>query len=137
MQQIWNELHQLCQQAKANGEVPVAAMVVRGGEIIASAHNQVEKLKNPTAHAEMLAMQLAVNILGVKFLDDCDLYVTLEPCAMCAGAISHFRIRRLYFAAYSVKPPLMDLLSNTEIYGGIQETRFADILSDFFANKRQ
>jgi tRNA(adenine34) deaminase len=146
MQQIWNELHKLCQKASTIGEVPVAAAVVRSGEIIASAHNEVEMQKNPAAHAEMLAMQRATAIIGNKFLNDCDLYVTLEPCAMCAGAIAHFRVRRLYFAAYDTKAGAAEsgvaLLHhpschhNIEIYGGIQETRFSTLLSDFFRNKR-
>jgi|688.fasta_scaffold667352_2 tRNA(adenine34) deaminase len=146
MQTIWNELHALCQQAARLGEVPVAAAMVRQNEIIAIAHNEVEAQKNPASHAEMLAMQRATAILGNKFLHDCDLYVTLEPCAMCAGAIAHFRVRRLYFAAYDHKAGAAEsgiaLLHHPnchhkcEIYGGIQETRFSTLLSNFFTQKR-
>ncbi len=132
--QIWNELFELCAVAATLGEVPVASAVVRGGEIIASAHNEVEAQKNPAAHAEMLAMQRATNILNNKFLNDCDLYVTLQPCSMCLGAIAHFRVRRLYFASYAHQQTPHHYAFET--YGGIQETRFTALLSDFFQQKR-
>ena len=85
--------------AFATGEVPVGAVVVQGGQILARAHNRVETDRDPTAHAEILAIRAAAKALGTPRLVDCDLYVTLEPCAMCAGAISFARIRKLVFAA--------------------------------------
>ena len=85
--------------AAAAGEVPVGAVVIRNGAVLARAHNLVETTHDPTAHAEILAIRAAAKTLGMPRLVDCDLYVTLEPCAMCAGAISFARIRKLVFAA--------------------------------------
>ena len=93
----------LARTARRNGEVPVGAVIVRHGLIIASAHNAPRALKDPTAHAEILAIREAARVLGSERLEDCDLYVTLEPCAMCAAAISLARIRRLYYAARDQK----------------------------------
>ncbi|MEZ5690469.1 MAG: nucleoside deaminase [Rickettsiales bacterium] len=130
-----------------NGEVPVGAVIVRSGTIIASAHNKVEKDNDPTAHAEMLAIRAACEILGTARLNDCDLYVTLEPCAMCAQAISFARIRRLYFGAYDVKGGGVEngariFAQSTchhkpEIYGGIDETRCGELLKAFFRDRRE
>ena len=90
---------ELARQAAHAGEVPVGAVVVKGGEVVGEAHNAPRSLKDPTAHAEMLAIRRASEKLGAERLEGCDLYVTLEPCAMCAGAIAHARIARLYYAA--------------------------------------
>jgi tRNA(adenine34) deaminase len=133
--------------AAARGEVPVGAVLVDSvGEIVAAAGNRVEGDCDPTAHAEMLVLRAAVRSLGEKRLAECDLWVTLEPCAMCAGAIGLARLRRLYFAAYDPKtgavehgPRLFDRLEanhRPEIYGGIDEARAARLLRDFFRNRR-
>ncbi|CUW38195.1 tRNA-specific adenosine deaminase [Magnetospirillum sp. XM-1] len=132
--------------AGARGEVPVGTVVVRDGEVIARAGNRVEELGDPTAHAEMLALRAATTLLGDKRLDDCDLYVTLEPCPMCAAAISLARIRRLYFGAYDPKgggvehgAKVFDHATchhRPEIYGGLEESRSADLLRAFFAERR-
>jgi tRNA(adenine34) deaminase len=128
------------------GEVPVGAVVVRAGEIIASAHNLTETDKDPTAHAEILAIRAATAALGDARLTDCDLYVTLEPCAMCAAAISHARIRRVYFGAFDPKGGAVEhgprwfqqptCLHRPEVYGGIEEAAAAALLKDFFAARR-
>jgi tRNA(Arg) A34 adenosine deaminase TadA len=141
-QNIWDRLYVLAKTGQARGEVPVAAAIMRGGEVIALAHNEVERAVNPCAHAEMLVLQAACAQLNTKFLQECDLYVTLEPCAMCAGAIAHSRLRRLYFAAYDVKAGAVEsgvrLLHQPtchhrpEIYGGLQEARFAALMTEFF-----
>jgi len=136
----------LAKKAAENGEVPVGALVVCDGEIIASAHNLVEKNTDPTAHAEILAIRAAAEILNSARLKTCDLYVTLEPCAMCAAAISLARIKRLYFGAYDEKGGGVEngarVFSHStchhkpEIYGGIAEIECAKLLKDFFADKR-
>ena len=132
--------------AGARGEAPVGAAVARGGEIIASAGNQTFADSDPTAHAEMLALRAAAAKLGNARLVDCDLYCTLEPCAMCAGAISHARIRRLYYAAPDPKGGAVDhgprLFSQPtchhapEVYGGIGESEAAAMLRGFFEARR-
>jgi tRNA(adenine34) deaminase len=136
----------LAKKAAVGGEVPVGAVVVRDGKIISSAHNLVENGKDPTAHAEIVAIRSACQILQTTRLVDCDLYVTLEPCAMCAQAISFARIRRLYFGAYDEKGGGVEngariFSQNTchhkpEIYGGIFENECAELLKNFFAQKR-
>ena len=93
----------LAQKAFAHDDVPIGAVIVRDGKIIARGENRVQKSKNPTLHAEVVAINRACKKLGTKFLDDCDIYVSLEPCAMCATAISFARIRNIYFAATDVK----------------------------------
>jgi tRNA(adenine34) deaminase len=128
------------------GEVPVGAVVVRGDEILAIAHNLTETQHDPTAHAEILAIRAAAKKTGAARLPDCDLYVTLEPCAMCAAAISFARIRRVYFGAFDVKgggvengPRFFSQPTchhRPEVYGGIEETQAAQILKDFFKDKR-
>lgn len=133
-------------QAAAEGEVPVGAVLVRDGEILFRAHNRVEAENDPTAHAELLAIREACRIAGEPRLPDCDLYVTLEPCAMCAQAISMARIRRLYFAAYDPKGGAVEhgprLFTQPtchhapEIYGGIGEREAADLLRGFFRDRR-
>ena len=90
-------------RAKNHEDVPIGAVIVRNGEIIARGENMVQKRKNPTLHAEIVAISRACKKLGAKFLDDCDIYVTLEPCAMCATAISLARIRNVYYAAPDIK----------------------------------
>ncbi len=133
-------------QAERRGEVPIGAALARGGEVIASAGNRTREDADPTAHAEMLAIREAARTIGSARLVDCDLYVTLEPCAMCAGAISHARLRRLYFAAPDPKGGAVEhgprffsqptCLHAPEIYGGIRESEAAALLRDFFQGKR-
>ncbi|HEY1943829.1 MAG TPA: nucleoside deaminase [Roseiarcus sp.] len=133
-------------EAERRGEVPIGAALARGGEVIASAGNRTREDADPTAHAEMLALREAARAIGSARLIDCDLYVTLEPCAMCAGAISHARLRRLYFAAPDPKGGAVEhgprffsqptCLHAPEVYGGIRETEAAAMLRDFFAGKR-
>jgi tRNA(Arg) A34 adenosine deaminase TadA len=133
--------------AAARGEVPVGAAVVdSAGAVVAAAGNQVEALGDPAAHAELLALRAAAAALGAARLVDCDLYVTLEPCPMCAGAIALYRVRRLYFAAYDPKggavehgPRLFDQPTchhRPEIYGGLRESEAAALLQDFFRARR-
>lgn len=134
------------QKAYEAGEVPVGAVVVREGRIIARAYNQVELLKDATAHAEMLALTQAEAAVGDWRLTDCDLFVTKEPCAMCAGAIVHVRLRRLIFgcadqragAAGSVFNLLQlpSLNHRCEITSGVLENECAAILQDFFRKRR-
>lgn len=137
------------EHAAERGEVPVGAVLVRAGtgEVVASAGNRVEELKDPTAHAELLVLRAAGKRLGTPRLTDCDLYVTLEPCAMCATAASFARLRRLYFGAYDPKggaiehgPRLFEqatLHHRLEVYGGIEEARAAELLQRFFRRLRK
>ena len=128
------------------GEVPVGAVVTMGGETIAAAANRMRRGSDPTAHAEMEALREAARVLGTSRLDECDLWVTLEPCAMCAGAIALSRVRRLYFAAPDPKggavlhgPRLFGLPTchhAPEVYPGIGEEEAARLLRDFFRNRR-
>jgi tRNA(Arg) A34 adenosine deaminase TadA len=133
--------------AQARGEVPIGAVVVDGtGQILARAGNRTRELNDPTAHAEMLAIRAACAAIGSERLTGADLYVTLEPCPMCATAISFARIRRLYFAAPDSKgggiehgPRIFNQPTchhAPEVYGGIEETRAADLLRAFFAGRR-
>ena len=133
--------------AADRGEVPVGAVVVdANGSILARAGNRTLELRDPTAHAEVLALRAAAAALGSERLSDCDLYVTLEPCAMCAGAISFARIRRLYFGASDPKGGAVEhgplFFSQPtchhapEIYGGIGETAASSLRRDFFAARR-
>jgi tRNA(Arg) A34 adenosine deaminase TadA len=132
--------------AALRGEVPVGAVVVREGMILASAGNRTLELKDPTAHAEMLALRLACEAIGSERLIGCDLYVTLEPCPMCAAAISFSRIRRLYFGAGDPKGGAVEngvrlYESPTchhapEVYGGLREIEAAALLRDFFRERR-
>lgn len=132
--------------AAAAGEVPVGAAVVRDGVILAVAHNRPRELHDPTAHAEILAIRAACATLGTERLVGCDLYVTLEPCPMCAGAISFARIRRLYYGAADPKgggvehgPRVFDQPTChhvPEVYGGFREREAADLLRAFFAQRR-
>jgi tRNA(adenine34) deaminase len=132
------------ERAGERGEVPVGAVVVeaRTGAVLASAGNRVEELGDPTAHAEMLALRAAAERQGAPRLVDCDLYVTLEPCPMCAAAIAFARIRRLYFGAGDPKgggvehgPRIFSQPTchhRPEIYGGLDEARAAALLKRFF-----
>jgi len=133
--------------AGARGEIPVGAVVSdAAGNIWAARGNEVELLDNPSAHAEFLALQQAAAARGAKYLSDCTLTVTLEPCAMCAGAIAAFRVKKLVFAAYDPKSgavehgPLVFAHATThhkpEILGGIRELEAAALLKDFFAGLR-
>lgn len=132
--------------AALRGEVPVGAVVVKDGEIIARAGNRVEERSDPTAHAEVLAIRQAGDILGSPRLIDCDLYVTLEPCPMCAAAISFARIRRLYYGAYDPKGGAVDhgprLFQQAichhapEVIGGMEERRASEMLKGFFTSRR-
>ena len=136
----------LARTARRNGEVPVGAVIVRHGLIIASAHNAPRALKDPTAHAEILAIREAARVLGSERLEDCDLYVTLEPCAMCAAAISLARIRRLYYAARDQKGGAVESGPRffnqptchhaPDVYSGLAEEEAASLLRDFFSKLR-
>src|SRR5262249_12814088 len=128
------------------GEVPVGCVLVRDNAVIAGAGNRTLRDRDPTAHAEMLAIRAAAAALGSERLTDCDLYVTLEPCAMCAAAISFARIRRLYFGAVDPKGGAVEhgvkffaaatCHHRPEVYGGIGEQEAASLLRDFFAARR-
>ncbi len=136
-------------QARAGGEtgeVPVGAVVVKDGAVIAAAHNAPRGLADPTAHAEMLAIRAAAQALGSERLEHCELWVTLEPCAMCAGAIAHARIARLYYGASDAKGGAVEhgarvfeqdqCLHRPEVYPGIGEEEAAELLREFFRERR-
>jgi tRNA(adenine34) deaminase len=144
-----NFMEEALKQAKIafeKDEVPVGAVIVENGKIIATSHNQNLILKDPTAHAEILVMRKAANIKDSARLDGCDLYVTLEPCAMCASAIALARIRRIYYAASDIKFGAVEngarIFSSTschhkpEIYSGISEEESKELMQSFFRNKR-
>jgi tRNA(Arg) A34 adenosine deaminase TadA len=132
--------------AAARGEVPVGAVIVRDGVVIARAGNRTLADHDPTAHAEILAIRAACTALGSERLPGCDLYVTLEPCPMCAGAIAFARIRRLYFGAADPKGGAVEngvrlyadptCHHRPEVYGGLQESASAELLRDFFRERR-
>lgn len=132
--------------AAAAGEVPIGAVVVKDGEVIAEAHNAPRGLHDPTAHAEILAIRRAAEVLGDERLTGCELWVTLEPCAMCAGAIAHARIARLYYAASDPKGGAVEqgarvfdhpqCLHRPEVYTGIGEEEAAELLRTFFRERR-
>ncbi|HYE27758.1 MAG TPA: nucleoside deaminase [Allosphingosinicella sp.] len=132
--------------AAAEGEVPVGAVVTRAGALVATGRNRMRCDNDPTAHAEMVAMRAAAAALGVPRLDGCDLWVTLEPCAMCAGAMALARIGRLYFAAADPKggailhgPRLFDQPTchhAPDVYSGIGEDEAGDMLKAFFRERR-
>jgi tRNA(adenine34) deaminase len=132
--------------AAARGEVPVGCVIVADGAIVARAGNRTLADRDPTAHAELLAIRAAAEALGSERLTSCDLYVTLEPCAMCAAAMSFARIRRLYYGAADPKGGAVDngvrfFASPTchhrpEVYGGISEADAAALLKDFFKARR-
>ncbi len=132
--------------AGARGEVPVGCVIVRNGEVVARAGNRTLADKDPTGHAELIAIRDAAAVLGSERLTDCDLYVTLEPCTMCAAAMSFARVRRLYFGASDAKGGAIEngvrfFASATchhrpEVYGGIGESECAALLKDFFQARR-
>ncbi len=135
------------ERAGERGEVPVGAVLVdAGGAVLASAGNRTEERADPTAHAEMLVLRDAAAQRGRPRLEDCDLYVTLEPCAMCAAAITFARVRRLYFGAYDPKGGAVEhgprffqqptCHHRPEIYGGIDEARAGELLRRFFQERR-
>ena len=138
---------ELASAAAQAGEVPVGAVITDSyGAIVATAENRMRRDNNALAHAELLVINAALQATGQSRLTDCDLWVTLEPCAMCAGAISHVRLRRLYFAAYDQKGGAVEhgpCLFNQptthhkiEIYGGIQQSASKQLLTVFFENQR-
>jgi tRNA(adenine34) deaminase len=128
------------------GEVPIGAVIVKDGRVIAEAHNAPRTDHDPTAHAEILAIRRAARALGDERLTDCELWVTLEPCAMCAGAIAHARIARLYYAASDPKGGAVEhgarvfeqpqCLHRPEVYAGIGEAEAAELLRGFFRERR-
>lgn len=132
-------------KAFERSSVPVGAVVVSGNTIISGAGNEICKSHDPTAHAEILAIRRAASKLGTQFLCECDIYVTLEPCTMCAQAISLARLRRLYFGAYDKKYGAVihgcrifeKALHKPEIIGGVSETQCSEILELFFEQRRE
>jgi tRNA(adenine34) deaminase len=137
---------ELAQEAARAGEVPIGAVVVKDGEVLGEAHNAPRELADPTAHAEILALRRAAAKLGNERLEGCELWVTLEPCAMCAGAISHARVARLYYGAPDPKGGAVEhgarvfeqpqCLHRPEIYAGIGEEPAAALLREFFRARR-
>ena len=130
------------QRAAAEDEVPIGAVIVCQGRIIAKGHNMTERLNDPTAHAEMIAITAATEAVGGKYLNDCTLYVTVEPCPMCAGALAWSQIGKVVYGASDPKrgfskfsPSLMH--PKTEIVSGIMADECSSIVSDFFQNKRR
>jgi tRNA(adenine34) deaminase len=134
------------EKAQDSGEVPIGCVIVRGSEVIATAGNRTLTDRDPTAHAEILAIRQAAERIGTERLVDCDLYVTLEPCTMCAGAISFARIRRLYYGAADPKGGAVDsgvhfFASPTchhtpEVYSAVGESEAASLLREFFKARR-
>ncbi|MBS9477387.1 nucleoside deaminase [Ancylobacter radicis] len=132
--------------AAARGEVPVGAVIVRDGAVIAADGNRTRELNDPSAHAEMLAIRAAAARLGSDRLPDCDLYVTLEPCTMCAGVIAWARLRRVYYGAADPKGGAVEsgvrffsqpsCHHRPDLYGGLGESEAAMLLKDFFASRR-
>jgi tRNA(adenine34) deaminase len=127
--------------AAENGEVPVGALLVVNNTIIGKSHNQTEQLQDVTAHAEMLAISAAANYLGSKYLKDCTMYVTLEPCVMCAGALAWSQIKRVVYGAKDDKRGGIALLKkqrpSTEVVGGVLEEECAQLVKTFFQSKRK
>ena len=132
--------------AGARGEVPVGCVIVRDGAVVARAGNRTLADRDPTAHAEIIAIRAAAASLGSERLDGCDLYVTLEPCAMCAGAVAFARIRRLYYGAADAKGGAVDngvkffaspaCHHRPEVYGGMAEAEAGALLKEFFRERR-
>jgi len=132
--------------ARKSGEVPIGCVIVRNNEVIATAGNRTLTDRDPTAHAEILAIRQAAEVTGSERLIDCDLYVTLEPCTMCAAAISFARVRRLYYGATDPKGGAVDsgvqfFASKTchhvpEVYSAVGEREAATLLRDFFKARR-
>ncbi len=138
--------YEQAKKAYAMGEVPVGAVIIKDMKVIAEGHNLTESANDPTAHAEIVAIRRACERLGTPRLTGCDLYVTLEPCAMCTGAIINARIRGLYIGAMDKKAgccgSVKDLITKqyfnhkTEVYYGIMEDKCSEILTDFFKERR-
>ena len=136
----------LAAEAAAAGEAPVGAVIVEGDRVLAAERNRMRELADPTAHAEFLAIRTALAVRGTGRLDGCDLYVTLEPCAMCAGAIAHTRLRRLYYGAEDLKAGAVDngirlfesptCHHRPEVIGGVGATKSAELLREFFKGLR-
>lgn len=136
----------LAAQSAENGEVPVGAVIMRGDELIASSGNRMRVMNDPTAHAEMLVIRQALEKLGEGRLADCDLYVTLEPCTMCAGAIAHAKLRRVYYGAADAKGGAVDngvrffdqatCHHRPEVIAGVSERQAEEMLKTFFAARR-
>lgn len=127
--------------AGAKGEVPIGAVIVCGGQVIARAHNLTETLNDVTAHAEMQAITMAADYLGGKYLTNCTLYVTVEPCVMCAGALGWSQISRVVFGASDPKRGFMAFAPNalhpkTEVVSGVLESECGELVSSFFKSKR-
>ena len=134
---------QQARYAYDDGEVPVGAVIIINNKIIARAHNQVERLNDPTAHAEILAVTSACNNLGAKYLPDAVLYVTVEPCHMCAGALYWSKISRIVFGAFDVKNGYQHFFGSnnpfhpkTEITRGVRAEECAQLMKNFFKDKR-
>ncbi|WP_236020763.1 nucleoside deaminase [Devosia sediminis] len=136
----------LAEAAAAMGEAPVGAVIMEGNRVLAAEGNRMQSLRDPTAHAELLAMRKALDVRGTGRLDGCDLYVTLEPCAMCAGAIAHTRLRRVYFAAEDTKAGAVEngirlfeqptCHHRPEVISGLSAARAEAMLVDFFRKLR-
>ncbi|MDN3646830.1 nucleoside deaminase [Pontixanthobacter aestiaquae] len=136
----------LAQEAGTAGEVPIGAVIVRAGEVVATGHNTPRTDHDPTAHAEIMAIRGAAKALGQERLEGCELWVTLEPCTMCAGAISHARIAKLYYAASDPKGGAVEhgakvfeqpqCLHKPEVYSGMGQAEAAEMLRAFFRSKR-
>lgn len=136
-----NEALKEAKMALAEDEIPIGAIVVCKGQIIGRGHNLTERLSDVSAHAEMQALTAAANFLGGKYLKDCTLYVTLEPCVMCAGAAYWFQLSRIVFGAYDTKLGFGRINQKithpkTIITGGIHENECAELVREFFKNKR-
>ncbi len=133
---------QEAKKAMENDEVPVGAVIVCNNKIIARGYNQTELLNDVTAHAEIIAITAAANYLGAKYLTDCTIYVTLEPCIMCAGALSWSQISNVVFGAYDEKRGFTKFSENilhpkTTLTGGIMEEECRELLKEFFGKKRK
>ena len=136
----------LAEEAAALGEAPVGAVIMEGNRVLAAEANRMQALRDPTAHAELLAMRKALAVRGTGRLDGCDLYVTLEPCAMCAGAIAHTRLRRVYFAAEDTKAGAVEngirlfdqptCHHHPEVISGLSAARAEAMLVAFFRKLR-
>lgn len=138
---------QLAAEAAACSEAPIGAVIVENDRVLAAERNRMQELADPTAHAEMLAIRAALRVRKTGRLDNCDLYVTLEPCAMCAGAIAHTRLRRVYFGAEDIKAGAVEngirlfdqptCHHRPEIVGGIGAARSEALLTEFFRTLRR
>ncbi|HVD96801.1 MAG TPA: nucleoside deaminase [Cytophagaceae bacterium] len=136
-----NEAYKEAKYAFEEGEVPIGAVVVCNNRIIARAHNQTERLTDVTAHAEMVALTAAANFLGSKYLNECTLYVTVEPCVMCAGALQWAQLERLVYGASDEKRGYLRLQQpilhpKTEIVSGIMAKECGQLMKDFFGSLR-